>query len=342
MIRKLVLNDGRSERELVLKGTLVVGRDPSCHVNDLDPLLSRRHAEFVTGLQGVLVRDLGSRNGILVNGVKVPQQLLSSGDVVQLGHLELRYVEDTSVQAAEHHARAHATTASSIETPTMAPPPRPQPPARPVPAAVAPTESMPAAPVQPAPAMRGDDATGAFAATMAPAGRGPSAASAARVSALKDSDDVVAALKDSDDVDETRAPGVKPAAPPLDLDATIAPSAFGQPTGRPATVDASSIDETRLPQGRSAPAIPWPDTRAAVAEARMVADRSLIVTEASGSCTAMLGLRPETVIGGQLTEALARALSFVAGGQGPSPLTMSVARGTSSGSLTITFKARQA
>lgn len=334
MIRKLVLNDGRSERELVLKGTLVVGRDPSCHVNDLDPLLSRRHAEFVTGLQGVLVRDLGSRNGILVNGVKVPQQLLLSGDVVQLGHLELRYVEDTSVQAAEHHARSHATTASSIETPTMAPPPRPHAPARPVPAAVAPTESMPAAPVQPAPAMRDDDATGAFAATMAPAGRGPAMASV--------------------DIDETRAPGVTPAAPPLDLDATIAPSAFSQSPARPATVDpvphpqmsrdASSIDETRLPQGRSAPAAatPWTDARAALAEARMVADRSLIVTEASGSCTAMLGLRPETVIGGQLTEALARALSFVAGGKGPSPLTMSVARGTSSGSLTITFKAGQA
>jgi predicted component of type VI protein secretion system len=333
MIRKLVLNDGRSERELVLKGTLVVGRDPSCHVNDLDPLLSRRHAEFVSGLQGVLVRDLGSRNGILVNGVKVPQQILSSGDVVQLGHLELRYVEDTSAQAVEHHARAHATTASGIEAPTMAPPPRPQPAARPVPAAVAPTESMPAAPVPSSPALGDDDATGAFSAAMAAAGRGPAAAPAGRA----------AAMKSNEDIDETRAPGAKPVAP-LDPDATMAPSGLGQSPGRPALVEASSMDDTRMPHGRSAPAaaVPGGDTGAAAGEARIAADRSLIVTEANGSCTAMLGLRPETVIGGQLTEALARALSFVAGGQGPSPLTMSVTRGMSSGSLIITFKTGQA
>ena len=52
MIRKLLVNDGRSERELLLDGTIVVGRDPSCHINDLDPLLSRRHAEFVAGPDG--------------------------------------------------------------------------------------------------------------------------------------------------------------------------------------------------------------------------------------------------------------------------------------------------
>jgi len=73
-------------------------------------------------------------------------------------------------------------------------------------------------------------------------------------------------------------------------------------------------------------------------QAQLVADRSLIVTDASGSCLALLGVRPETVIGGQLSEALARSLSFVAGGSGPSPLTLSVARGASSGTLTITFK----
>ena len=84
MIRKLLLNDGRAERELVLKGTIVVGRDPSCHINDLDPLLSRRHAEFVAGPDGAIVRDLGSRNGILVNGNKVPQ-VLKPGDIVRWG-----------------------------------------------------------------------------------------------------------------------------------------------------------------------------------------------------------------------------------------------------------------
>ena len=105
MKRKLVVNDGRSEREVLLVGPIVIGRDPSCHISDLDPLLSRRHAEFVPRPTGLLVRDLGSRNGILVNGSKVPERMLTSGDVVQLGHLQLRYVEE---EITELHDLRHA------------------------------------------------------------------------------------------------------------------------------------------------------------------------------------------------------------------------------------------
>ena len=39
IVRKLLVSDGRTERELLLVGTIVVGRDPSCQLNDLDPLL---------------------------------------------------------------------------------------------------------------------------------------------------------------------------------------------------------------------------------------------------------------------------------------------------------------
>lgn len=100
MIRKLVISNGRSERELLLVGNIIVGRDPACHVSDPDPLLSRRHAEIVANLHGVSVRDLNSRNGILVNGEKTREQVLLPGDVVQLGHLQLRYVEE-NVRAAD-------------------------------------------------------------------------------------------------------------------------------------------------------------------------------------------------------------------------------------------------
>ena len=99
IVRKLLVSDGRSEREVLLVGTIVVGRDPSCQLNDLDPLLSRRHAEFVPSGKGVTVRDLKSRNGILVNGDKVPERVLSPGDVVQLGHLHVRYVEEPVVKS---------------------------------------------------------------------------------------------------------------------------------------------------------------------------------------------------------------------------------------------------
>ena len=121
IVRKLLVSDGRTERELLLVGTIVVGRDPSCQLNDLDPLLSRRHAEFVPTSKGVTVRDLKSRNGILVNGDKVPEHALKPGDVVQLGHLHVRYVEERVVKSPEDHTRVRAKTETGIEVPTMAP-----------------------------------------------------------------------------------------------------------------------------------------------------------------------------------------------------------------------------
>jgi len=98
--KKLIVTDSRGDRELLLIGTMVVGRDPACDVSDADPLLSRRHAEFVAGARGVTVRDLGSRNGILVNGIKVGEGTLHPGDTIQIGHLLLRYVEDGAPLAA--------------------------------------------------------------------------------------------------------------------------------------------------------------------------------------------------------------------------------------------------
>jgi hypothetical protein len=94
--RRLIVNDGRRERELVLVGTIVVGRDPMCDVSEPDSLLSRRHAEFSIDGKWIVVRDLGSRNGIYVNGARKAETQLRSGDLIQIGNLQLRYVEDAS------------------------------------------------------------------------------------------------------------------------------------------------------------------------------------------------------------------------------------------------------
>jgi hypothetical protein len=96
VIRKLIVGNGRTEREVLVVGNLLVGRDPSCHISEPDPLLSRRHAEILSGTHGVSVRDLDSRNGVLVNGEKTREQVLFPGDVVQMGHLLIRYVEEPS------------------------------------------------------------------------------------------------------------------------------------------------------------------------------------------------------------------------------------------------------
>ena len=94
MSRRLIVTGGGPAREFVLVGTMIVGRDPACDISDAaDPLLSRRHAEF-SSAQEATVRDLSSRNGILVNGVKTPRAVLRGGDVVQVGTLQVKFVDE--------------------------------------------------------------------------------------------------------------------------------------------------------------------------------------------------------------------------------------------------------
>jgi hypothetical protein len=70
---------------------LVVGRGTDADLRINDPGVSRRHAEFRvhandrTGTQ-VSVVDLGSTNGMLVNGSKVQQAALDDGATIKIGN----------------------------------------------------------------------------------------------------------------------------------------------------------------------------------------------------------------------------------------------------------------
>jgi FHA domain len=73
---------------------MTVGRDPSCDLSDADPRLSRRHAEFNITPRGLVVKDLESRNGVRVNGRLTREALLAPGDLVEIAHLTVRFIED--------------------------------------------------------------------------------------------------------------------------------------------------------------------------------------------------------------------------------------------------------
>jgi pSer/pThr/pTyr-binding forkhead associated (FHA) protein len=76
--------DGNREHLLAL-GRTSIGRASDNLVHLLDEAVSRHHAEVVPGPQGYLLRDLGSENGIYVNGERTGEHLLHEGDVVQIG-----------------------------------------------------------------------------------------------------------------------------------------------------------------------------------------------------------------------------------------------------------------
>jgi Protein of unknown function (DUF3662)/FHA domain len=78
--------DGRAE--LLGSGGAVLGRSRDCDIVVADPNVSRRHAEVRPSGGSWIVRDLGSTNGVKVNGRRLDParpQSLKPGDVLELG-----------------------------------------------------------------------------------------------------------------------------------------------------------------------------------------------------------------------------------------------------------------
>jgi pSer/pThr/pTyr-binding forkhead associated (FHA) protein len=66
---------------------LVIGRAEHCDIVIDDPDASRQHAEFYRDDQGVLLRDLNSKNGVFVGGRRVSERRMRDGDEVQIGRV---------------------------------------------------------------------------------------------------------------------------------------------------------------------------------------------------------------------------------------------------------------
>lgn len=69
----------------VIDQLLLVGRDATCQILITDRQVSRFHARLVPEAQGVMLEDLGSKNGTYWNGDKISERvLLQNGDVIQV------------------------------------------------------------------------------------------------------------------------------------------------------------------------------------------------------------------------------------------------------------------
>jgi pSer/pThr/pTyr-binding forkhead associated (FHA) protein len=75
-----------SGRRVQLDRVVELGREVPGGVSTSDPQMSRRHARFVPGNDGVVVEDLGSSNGTFVNGERIfAPTVLRPGDQVLMG-----------------------------------------------------------------------------------------------------------------------------------------------------------------------------------------------------------------------------------------------------------------
>jgi pSer/pThr/pTyr-binding forkhead associated (FHA) protein len=89
---KLVALDGGSDI-LVERRSVLVGRHPACDAR-IDSLRVSRHHCILTQENGeMMVRDVGSTNGIRINGERVEVGRLQPGDELSIAHLRYRVEE---------------------------------------------------------------------------------------------------------------------------------------------------------------------------------------------------------------------------------------------------------
>ena len=67
-----------------------IGRAPACEMQLDSTSVSRHHALLLKSARELIIEDLNSTNGILVNGRKISRQLLKDGDLLTLGEVQLR------------------------------------------------------------------------------------------------------------------------------------------------------------------------------------------------------------------------------------------------------------
>ena len=91
------------------QGGTIIGRSLDCHLTLEDPLVSRRHARIVVDEAGARIEDMGSRNGVRVNGAVIREPVaLRNGDRVRIG------TQDFVFCCVDAGGRAHSRTTGQL------------------------------------------------------------------------------------------------------------------------------------------------------------------------------------------------------------------------------------
>ncbi len=82
-------------RGVTLDGSSIrIGTDPECELQVRDPAVSRFHCEVTRRKGRVLVRDLGSKNGVVLQSVRVTEGEMRVGDAMRLGETVVVLVDE--------------------------------------------------------------------------------------------------------------------------------------------------------------------------------------------------------------------------------------------------------
>jgi EAL domain-containing protein (putative c-di-GMP-specific phosphodiesterase class I) len=88
--------DKAPHRVLIDQEPFRIGRNPAAHFVIYSTKVSKEHAEIYRVGGDYRIRDMGSRNGTFVNGIKIDGRArLTNGDIIHVAHAEFRFSVDT-------------------------------------------------------------------------------------------------------------------------------------------------------------------------------------------------------------------------------------------------------
>ena len=100
MARLILSLDGQVMAEYNMnKERYTVGRLPDNDIRIDNPAVSGHHSLIINILNDSFLEDLNSTNGTYVNGKLIKKHALQHGDVVTVGHHQLRFVDTQSMDS---------------------------------------------------------------------------------------------------------------------------------------------------------------------------------------------------------------------------------------------------
>jgi ABC transport system ATP-binding/permease protein len=91
-VLKLIIEDDEGRKTVVpfVRDEITIGRQEGNTIRLTERNVSRRHARLMRNNGHVLIEDLGSYNGIRINGDRISGQVqVADGDLIQIGDYDL-------------------------------------------------------------------------------------------------------------------------------------------------------------------------------------------------------------------------------------------------------------
>ena len=116
-VKLVVLGGKHPGQEIAIHGPeFLVGRAPECKLRPNSDMVSRRHCLISIAQGRATIRDLGSRNGTLINEQKITgEQELRTGDKLKVGPLEFEVHLSTSI-GGKKKPKVHSVQEAAART----------------------------------------------------------------------------------------------------------------------------------------------------------------------------------------------------------------------------------